>query len=136
MASLTQLELVFVLMVGYQLKHFLCDYPLQVEYMLRKGEPGWSFFIPLATHCLVHGGFTLVITFLLKPNVWWLALVDFFAHFIMDRVKSGPKYLGRFSDKEASSYWNCFGLDQMVHHLTHIYIVWVLTCGYESLPPA
>jgi hypothetical protein len=126
LTNLKGLELAFTLLVIFQFKHFIADFPLQIPYMLRKFRPGWDFLLPLATHCLVHGFLTLVICLIFAPMLVWLAGVDFIVHFIMDRIKSGPKYLGRFSNSAKSAYWIAFGFDQMVHHLTHIYIVWVI----------
>lgn len=121
-----QLVLTFKLLVIYQFKHFIADFPLQREYMLKKVSPNWDFILPLATHCLVHSGMTLSICLLVNPHLWWLSLVDFVVHFIMDRIKSGPKYLGRFNDKSKPGFWNCLGFDQMIHHLTHFYIIYQL----------
>jgi len=92
--------------------------------MLKKVLPGWDFFLPLTVHCAVHGLLALAILLYYTPHLWWLSLVDFVVHFIMDRIKSGPRYLGRFDDKSKPGYWNAFGLDQMVHHLTSIFIIW------------
>jgi hypothetical protein len=86
----------------------------------------WDFVLPLAIHCGIHSLSTLAITLYLKPSLWWLAILDFIVHFTMDRLKAGPRYLGRFSDIRSKAYWVSFGLDQMVHHLTHIYICWML----------
>lgn len=116
----------FLLLIIFQAKHFLADFPLQGEYMLKKVLRGWDFFWPLTIHCLVHSSMTLLITLYFRPELWWLSGIDFVSHFVMDRIKSGPKYLGRFNDKSRASYWNCLGFDQMVHHLTHLYIVWLI----------
>lgn len=116
----------FVLLVLFQIKHFIGDFPLQREYMLKKYLPGWEFFVPLATHCLVHAILTLAIVLPINLSLWWLGVVDFVIHFVMDRIKSGPKYLGRFTDRDRPGFWNSFGLDQMVHHLTGFYIIWVV----------
>jgi hypothetical protein len=115
-----------MLLVIFQVKHFVADFPLQFEYMLRKTLPGWDFFAPLALHCAVHAGLTLLVILAIEPGLWWLAVVDFVTHFLMDRAKSGPQYLGRFNDNTRAAYWNCFGFDQMVHHLTGFYIIWEL----------
>jgi hypothetical protein len=155
---------IFVLLIVYQIKHFLADYPLQGAYMLKKFMGGWQWVLPLAAHAGVHGLFTLAITLLVNPVLWWLALVDFVAHFVMDRVKASPNLLGRYKaisgnefmeikplledvqrwqgagfthlpddHKDAVArmksnvyFWWSLGLDQMVHHLTHYYIIWVL----------
>jgi hypothetical protein len=114
------------LLIIFEIKHFIGDFPLQREYMLKKVLPGWGFFIPLATHCAVHAGLALAIILWVNPMLWWLAAIDFVVHFLMDRIKSGPNYLGRFNDKAKASYWNAFGFDQMVHRFTNFYIVWVL----------
>lgn len=117
---------VFQLLVIFEVKHFIGDFPLQREYMLRKVLPGWDFVMPLMLHCAVHAGLALSIIIVVNPQLWWLAVVDFVVHFIMDRIKSGPRYLGRFDDKAKASYWNAFGIDQMVHRFTNFYLIWVL----------
>lgn len=120
------MTLIFLLLVLFQIKHFIADFPLQREYMLKKTHDSWKFMAPLATHCGVHGLLTLAIVLPINPQLWWLALFDFGAHFIMDRIKSGPKYFGRYNDKSRPGFWNALGFDQMVHHLTGIYIIWVV----------
>lgn len=153
------------LLIIYQVKHFLADYPLQSGFMLKKFLPGWDFFFPLVAHCAVHAAMTLGIVMWWNPALWWLALVDFGVHFVMDRIKAGPKYLGRYKalsgkeyvallDKKTNQsiahfrtvqkklekekkavfrgnvfFWWSLGLDQMVHHLTHYYIIWRLLIG-------
>lgn len=121
-----QLQFVFTLLVIYQFKHYIADFPLQREYMLRKTKANWDFLGPLGMHSLVHGLGTLVICFIFAPHLWWLSIIDFVVHFVVDRIKSGPRYLGRYNDLSKSSFWNILGLDQMAHHLTHIYIVYVI----------
>lgn len=117
---------VFLLIIIFHVKHFLSDFIFQNVYMLQKSRPGWDFFWPLTIHCGVHAAFTFAIVMWLNPACWWLAIVDFIAHFTMDRIKAGPRYLGRFNNLTSKAFWVTFGLDQTVHHLTHLYIVWVL----------
>lgn len=87
---------IFLLLVVFKFKHLIADFFLQGKYMLRKFSPGWDFFLPLLAHSAVHGAFTLSVCLLISPNLWWLTIVDTVAHFVMDRIKAGPKYLGRF----------------------------------------
>lgn len=157
---------IFLLLVLFQVKHFMADYPLQNGYMLKKFLSDWGFVLPLLSHAGVHAGFTLAICLWWAPNLWWLALVDLIIHFIMDRAKAGPKYLGRFKalsgaefaeiaksqaeeapennitewfankiiDADNNSrrirhnkyFWWSLGLDQMVHHLAHYYIIFAI----------
>lgn len=119
-------QTVFILSVIYQIKHFVADYLFQHNYMLNKIRPGWDFILPLSLHCMVHAVLTLVICLIYRPDVWWLSLVDFGTHFALDRFRSGPKYLGRFNDINKSYFWWILGFDQMLHHLTHLYIIWVI----------
>ena len=95
--------------------------------MLNKIRDGWDFIPPLSLHCFVHAIFTLaIVLWLNKPGLWNLALIDFVVHFIMDRIKAGSKYLGRYRDKTKAAYWNSLGFDHMVQHITHTYLVWVI----------
>jgi hypothetical protein len=125
-AMTTNIEELFLLLIIFQIKHFISDFPLQREYMLKKTMPGWEFVPPLALHCAVHSSFTLAIVLAINTQLWWLAALDFVVHFSMDRIKSGPKYLGRFHDRDRPGFWNALGFDQMVHHFTHYYIIWVI----------
>ena len=115
-----------VLIIIYQVKHFLADFIFQNVYMLQKSRPNWNFVMPLAIHCSVHFAFSLCIILWVRPALWWLAIIDFVIHFVMDRIKAGPRYLGRYHDMRGKAFWVTFGLDQMVHHLTHLYICWAL----------
>ncbi len=119
-------ELFLALLIIYQVKHFAADFLFQNVWMLQKSRAGWEFVLPLSTHCAIHSAFTLAIVLYVNPSLWWLAVVDLVTHFIMDRIKAGPRYMGRFSDMRSQAFWICFGFDQMVHHLTHIWICWYL----------
>jgi hypothetical protein len=102
------MQLVFVLLIVYQLKHFIIDYPLQGRYMLGKFKPGWDFVLPLTAHAGLHGLGTAVICFAFgRPNLALpLALLDFTIHFIMDRIKASPRWLGRFKTVTAEQFKN------------------------------
>lgn len=66
-----------------------------------------------------------------------LVCLDFVIHFGMDRVKSSPNMLGKFkyicdyvnatkSEKLGDFiFWKTLGIDQFVHHLTNLLIVWL-----------
>jgi hypothetical protein len=117
------------LLFVFQIKHWLADYKLQNRYMLGKFNADWSFFKPLAAHAGVHAAFTFAIaTALVGPLLGVsLALFDGVTHFIIDRIKAGPKYLGRYNDKNTAVFWEVLGLDQMAHHMVHYIIIAVIT---------
>lgn len=101
------LATVFVLLVVYQLKHWLADYPLQRPWMLGKFKEGWAYVPPLAAHAFVHGSFTFVIAFVARHDLdlaCALAGFDFIMHFAMDRIKASPKLMGRWKPLSATEY--------------------------------
>lgn len=102
---LAMLIFVFALLVIYQEKHFIADYPLQGAYMLQKFRPDWGFFLPLAAHAGVHALFTFLIVVFIEPSLALpCAVFDFTVHFLMDRIKAGPKYLGRYKNFSGKEY--------------------------------
>lgn len=125
---------IIILLVAYQIKHWLADYPLQTQYMLKKGGEGWSWILPLTAHASVHALGTLIIaataTSLANLDhslsfVISLAALDFVIHFTMDRIKADKKLLGRFPFP-TTAFFCSLGFDQAVHHLTHYLIIYLL----------
>lgn len=90
--------MLWILLIVYQIKHFVADYPLQGKYMLGKFKPYPDFILPLLAHVGVHAGFTFLIAIALKPLkvAIVLALLDAAIHFVVDRIKASPNLLGRF----------------------------------------
>lgn len=143
---------IWILLVVYQIKHFIADYPLQGKYMMGKfRDVGWAK--PLLAHALVHGFGTAIICIIAGKHELAIpvALFDTVVHFIMDRIKASNNMLGRFKALSAAEYqriasmkpaggdfsqaqkrqmkgntyfWWSLGFDQMVHHLSD------LTCAY------
>jgi hypothetical protein len=128
-----------VLLVAFQAKHFICDFPLQTKYHLGKFKPGWDFLAPLASHCGIHAVCTGAIS---SYAMWYtpgkrglvlgLVAFDFVCHFVMDRIKAGPKWLGRFNDITQKPYWLALGVDQSWHHCTHYFVIWWLVKAHGS----
>lgn len=156
---------IFTLLVMFQLKHLLADYFWQGRYMLGKFKEDWNFIPHLVAHVAVHGAFTFMIAigamgmvtnsnFADPVFAFHLALFDASVHFVMDRIKAGPRWLGRFKPLSAEKYmlamqaesdinpklryeackqlrsntwfWRSIGIDQAVHHLTHYVIIYFL----------
>lgn len=117
---------IFTLLVLFQLKHFICDYPLQTQYMLGKMQAtGW--IQPLAAHAAVHSLATYIITmYFVGPFTAILfALADFIIHFTVDRIKASPKLGGRWNPTQPYFWW-ALGADQMAHHLTHYLFIYLI----------
>lgn len=163
---------VFILLIIFQIKHFLADYPLQTTYMLGKfKEKDW--LLPLSSHSFCHSLFTIFISMSFTNNILVslsCGIIDFILHSIMDRVKASPKMLGKYQALSKDQYkglleskalavsgskaiqlgqplvdesnrlvkeidakfksnvyfWYALGLDQMVHHLTHYLIIYII----------
>lgn len=117
---------VIVLLLLFQLKHFLADYTIQMSYnsffMRKFDNDRWIF--PLACHSVSHACFTFLISMMF--TTWTLSLLlacfDFIVHFTMDRIKASPNMMGKYKMDDVR-YWNALGVDQMVHHLTHYVII-------------
>lgn len=112
--------------VLFQLKHWVCDYPLQTEYMLEKAKANW--FLPLFSHSGVHalGTFILVFWGLTSFGVEHkvslqlsliLGICDLVFHFIVDYFKAQP--LNKWTPNNKLFWW-LLGLDQLFHHLFNI----------------
>lgn len=186
MANL-MLRNILVLLVLYQLKHFICDYLLQGRYMIGKFKPDAGYIWPLAAHGMVHAMGTTFIAILYffpllsGPSITWdeinlafkLGMIDFAIHCVMDRIKAAPHYWGRWKSATPEAYkqatnilatlekwaydldnlprenpnrverpmdadideaktvlrdnnyfWLSLGFDQLVHHLTHYYLIY------------
>lgn len=91
--------MIWILLVVYQIKHFIADYPLQGRYMLGKFKPYPDFILPLLSHGAVHGVMTFTIAAFLKPLhvALVLGLVDMTIHSVVDWIKANPSIGGRFT---------------------------------------
>lgn len=120
-------ELLILLLV-FQIKHFICDYPLQNTYMLGKMKStGW--IKPLAAHSAVHAWFTFLIILLVQPsNVLLYLLIpaaDFILHFTVDRIKASPNLGGKFKPEQPYFWW-ALGADQMAHHIINYVFIYII----------
>ena len=116
---------ILILLVVFQIKHFICDYPLQIQYMLGKmNKTGW--FFPLLSHSAVHAFVTFVIvSFYSIYLAIYLAVIDLVLHFIVDRLKASPEIGGRFKPDQPYFWW-ALGADQMTHHIINYVFIYII----------
>lgn len=67
--------------------HFVCDYPLQGEFIAfgknaAKPLPGVPWYQPMLAHVSIHAVAVYLIT-----GLWVLAMAEFLMHFITDHAK-------------------------------------------------
>lgn len=104
------------LLIAFIVKHFLCDFPLQVPYHYKnKGTYGHQGGI---AHAAIHGMGTLLICLLFDLPVWFAA-ADMVIHYHIDwaKIRIGKHYGWGPTDSE--QFWWLLGLDQMLHYLTY-----------------
>ena len=115
---------VLLALLGLQVKHVLADYVLQSGWMLEtKGRYGAAGGI---AHAGLHGVLTacvLALGGLAYGVVAGIAVVEAVVHYHIDwgkeRIVSG-KALGTGD----GGFWLALGLDQFLHQITYLGIVW------------
>lgn len=119
------MTLIFTLLVTFELKHFLGDYVFQTNWMDKGKSAKLGWILPLSSHSTVHALLTLIILLIFATELWFLALVDFILHFIIDRLKASPNLGGKFLSSNPV-YWYMIGLDQALHRATHFLIIYLM----------
>ena len=114
------------------IKHLVADFLFQTGWMARGKEQPKNWRAPLLAHVSVHAGGTLLISLLLAPQLAWLAMVDFVAHGLIDKSKAFVQQRYRLTVEQAA-YWWLLGIDQTLHHLTHlVFAVWIASAAIAS----
>jgi hypothetical protein len=87
------LLMLFLMLLG---AHWICDYPLQGDFLAKAKFEGPLRFYHLVAHAGIHGAAVALVT----GNVW-LGLVEWAAHTVIDELKVKGK--------------TTFALDQALH---------------------
>lgn len=109
-----------------EIKHFLFDFEFQKPYHLRNkgtyGHPGGLL------HAGLHAGGTAVILigFGIQPVLLFaIVLGEFLVHYHLDW---GKDQIGRLAARSDDAFfWRLVGFDQLLHHLTYIAIIVILS---------
>ena len=98
-------------------KHIIADFVLQNSWMAigKDQKKGWA--LPLLAHCLVHLAVATALILIIAPQFWFVALIDFAIHIVVDRAKG--LCASTFDvTMEHPWFWTLIGVDQALHHLT------------------
>jgi len=108
--------LIFLLLVVFNYKQLVADWLLQTDYHQRKAARGWDFLGPLLSHVSNH----FIFTTLISAGVLFyfdhpaplgfgmlIGLGDGIVHFYFDRIKAGPKYMGRWKMRSGHQVLCC-----------------------------
>jgi len=127
-------DLVLVLwaLLALQVKHFLCDFVLQTEYLVRtKGIYGHvGGFIHSGLHMVLSIPALLIMQAPLRAIVI-IMIGEFLIHYHTDWTKANVDAYFDWGQSNAK-YWMVFGADQLIHQLTYLAIVILLTLGTLS----
>ncbi len=115
---------VLLLLCLLQIKHMFADYYLQTPKML--SGRGNYFHMGRAQHAAVHVVGSVVIFALYRAPAEFILIIaalEWIVHFHIDFFKAS------YSDKKQlqpsqAAFWRAAGLDQCLHNLTYIAMVW------------
>lgn len=107
------------LAAAFAVKHYLADFVLQTNWIARGKERRDGWVVPLATHALAHAVLALTIILVARPQLWWLAALDFVVHVLIDRAKTVTSQRCRWQPNQARFWW-LLGFDQLLHQLTNL----------------
>jgi hypothetical protein len=108
-------------MLALTVKHVIADFFLQNAWLAmgKDQKTGWAK--PLLLHCAIHGAMTMAIVAVVQPKLWFLGLVDFAIHIVIDRCKGW--LVAHYGITQASHwFWWLIGIDQALHHLTDFFL--------------
>jgi len=119
-------SLVLAVLVLFQIKHFVCDFLLQTPRQIQaKGNYGQLAGVE---HAALHAVASVPALLLLTraPAIIVAVMVcEFLVHYHVDFSKARVDRRKNFGDT-TKAYWAVFGLDQLLHQLTYLTIVFAL----------
>lgn len=117
----------------FQIKHMLADYFLQTKIML----DGRDAYIHLGRflHAGVHAlGSVIAFGIMGAPLVFVVpvVLLEWAVHFHIDWWK-GRHTSGQNLTPQDAAYWRALGVDQALHQLTYLAMIWLWVSWIESV---
>lgn len=122
-----EVRLVLLAMAYLLTKHAVADYFLQTRFQWRNkgtyGHPGGLL------HGALHAALTAPVFLILPAATTGLALLilggEFLVHYHIDWAKE-RFVMARGLTPSGAWFWHAIGIDQLLHGLTYVAIVWVL----------
>lgn len=115
-----------ILLVLFQIKHLFADYYLQTPGML--ANRGQYLHPGRAMHCLVHVAGSGIAMALVGVDWGLIAVVlvaEWLVHYHIDFGKGAWSNRMDHGPKDAS-YWRAFGVDQFLHQVTYVAMLWAV----------
>jgi hypothetical protein len=106
------------------LKHFVCDFWLQFDYMIKQkgtyGAEGGRH------HALMHTAGTFLALAIAIPSIEVAVVMSFLDGVVHYHIDWAKMKLSRHLTPADHEYWCFIGADQMLHYLTYIGIIAIL----------
>ncbi|HEY1709267.1 MAG TPA: DUF3307 domain-containing protein [Rhizomicrobium sp.] len=121
------LSLVLWALLAFQLKHFLCDFVLQTKFQVDTKKVYGHFGGLL--HAGLHAVFTLPIVIVMGASTTIVVLLfigELLLHYHVDWLKGQIDIWSGWTEKD-HSYWIVFGADQLMHQITYVGVVALLS---------
>jgi hypothetical protein len=125
MMAIDPLSLALIVLVLLQVKHVICDGPLQTLAMVQ-GKSIYGKPVGIL-HALIHGAGTCIVLagfgfplFLVVK----LAALEVVLHYHIDYVKENLVKSQKWSHLEGPFWW-ALTADQALHHMTYVLLVWI-----------
>ncbi|PCI59979.1 MAG: hypothetical protein COB34_03150 [Methylophilaceae bacterium] len=115
----------FEALLGLFIKHFICDFPLQMFPWLYQNK-GRYLHPGGIVHAGAHGlGTFIVLNFFIGSHAAMLyAIIDMMVHYHLDWAKMNLSDHYNLKPDSSEWFWLLLGLDQLLHHLTYFAIVY------------
>jgi hypothetical protein len=120
----SQLQIVLILLALLQVKHLFADFFFQTPRML--ADRGSYLHLGRVQHAGIHAGFSFVALVLVGVNsrlALLVCLAEWIVHFHIDWAK-GRHATASGLGPEHAGYWRAFGVDQLMHQLTYLAMLW------------
>ena len=115
-----------LLLTLFQIKHFICGFPLQAFPYQYKNK-GTYLHLGGILHAGIHFiGTSLILIFFTK---YWLLLsiVDFILHYHIDWAKMNINKRFNLKPDNSEWFWIWLGIDQLLHQLTYITLIYYVS---------
>jgi ABC-type phosphate transport system permease subunit len=126
MTAIEVLKHALLLLIALQIKHVICDGPLQTLQMVRDKS---SYGKPLGIgHALIHSVGSLVVFIIIGVPLGYaaqLVLLEFVLHYHIDFIKEKLVQRKGWYHSDGPFWWALIA-DQTLHHMTYAMLVWLV----------
>lgn len=114
-----------ILLILLQIKHFICDFPLQAFPYQYKNKGIYGHFGGIL-HSLIHTIGTFIVLYFFTEKAIYLAILDGIIHYHIDWAKMNINDKFNFRPDNSQLFWILLGFDQLLHQLTYLLIIFII----------